>query len=72
MSRERESQLQSSLLERSSVSLDLKQIRELLTIRFERYKNDLVSNESDQVRGRAKELKDLLKILSTVGLDNAA
>jgi hypothetical protein len=69
VSKEREARLQSNLSERTG-SLDLKMVKELCLLRLERYKNDLVNNESEQIRGKAKEIKELLKILSTTELDS--
>ena len=40
---------------------------ELVTIRLEKYKNDLVKEESAVVRGKAQEMRDLHKILTENG-----
>lgn len=71
MSKERETQILSSLRERGGTSLELRLVKELCALRLEKYKNDLVGNESEQVRGRAKEMKDMLKFLGAEGLDNS-
>ena len=39
-------------------------IKELLTLRREQWRDKLESSENDQVRGRAKECKELLHFLS--------
>lgn len=36
----------------------------LLEIRYEQHKEKLVSRESEEIRGRAKECKELTKLLS--------
>jgi len=39
-------------------------LAELLSLRRERHRDKLENNESEEFRGRAKECKDLLHILS--------
>lgn len=45
-------------------SLVLRQIRELLQLRLEHAKNKMIDDNSDILRGRAQELRSLLKILT--------
>lgn len=60
--RAREKNLQADLSGRASQEA-IKEMAELLNLRLERYKNALVSTGCDLIRGRAQEVKDLLKIL---------
>lgn len=50
------------LLRRHKESEPMRLVIELYTLKRERYRNRLEEEESDQVRGRAKECKDFLQI----------
>ena len=70
MSKAKEVQVIKNLIDRRGVSVDLGNVITLANLRLARYKDDLVNNESEQIRGRAKELRDLIKILMFTPLDN--
>lgn len=50
-------------LSKEQHSLALRQLKELLTLRLERYKDRLIDSSDDVVRGQARELKQLLKLM---------
>ena len=60
--RAREKELQ-AILSQKAAQESIKQMSELLNIRLERYKNSLISIGCDMTRGRAQEVKELLKFL---------
>lgn len=62
MEREREQEIQEMLVNRKDEHV-LRLVKELFNLRLEKYKDKLLANESEELRGRGKEVKDLLKIL---------
>lgn len=65
VSRGREQELEKALREQQG-TLAHSQVVELLQLKYERVKEKLVLSSDESVRGRALELKDLLKALSDV------
>lgn len=63
MSKEREYEIEKQLEAHKHQSVPVL-IKELLTLRRERHRDKLENGENVDVRGRAKECKDLLQILS--------
>lgn len=63
MSKEREGEIIDTLVSYGPSEVT-RLISELLSLRRERYLEKLEAGESDQVRGRSKECKDLLQIFS--------
>lgn len=61
MSKEREAEIQAELVVHKE-TLCFKLVRELLGLRYERYKEQLVDREDNTLRGQARELKELKKI----------
>jgi hypothetical protein len=68
MNRDREAEIIAQLQSKPILSADAKQLLNLLKLRYERHKEDLVKRESDQVRGRALELCDIMKLVK-ISLD---
>lgn len=68
MNRDKEAEILAALQAKPVLSSDAKQILDLMKLRYERHKEDLVKRESDQVRGRALELSDILKLVK-ISLD---
>jgi hypothetical protein len=66
MSKEREAKILETL-EPYRQQETLRLVVELLTLRRERHRDRLESEESEELRGRAKECKDLLSFLSVAG-----
>lgn len=63
MSREREAELCRSIAKAGDL-LIMRNVLELLTLRFERYKEQLVDREDNVLRGQARELKELKKMFT--------
>lgn len=66
-SKGRERELIAKLKDKIPTSEVGKLVLELLRIRNEKYKDELVKVESDVVRGRAQETRDLIKQLTENG-----
>lgn len=49
----------------------VKDLMQLLDLRLERYKDTLISTNSDLIRGRAGECRDLLKDLMRQSIDTS-
>ena len=63
MSRDREAELLELIEGQKQLSL-VSTFKELLSLRRERYRNKLEAEENPLARGRAKECKDLIELLS--------
>ena len=62
--RNREKDLLAKLIERSGQET-MQILNEYLALRLDRHKNTLVSQSCDLTRGRAQEVRDLLKHIDT-------
>ena len=62
MSRSKEKELLDKLCERKAQET-MQMLKQLLHLRLERYKDGLISDGSELKRGRASELKELMKNL---------
>jgi len=65
--KEREKELVLQLREKIKLSEIGKLMLELFQLRLAKYKDDLVKEESGVVRGKAQELRDLVKTLTENG-----
>lgn len=60
MSRERERELVSNLVEKKNNPI-VSDFVELFTLRLDKHKNSLISSGCEVVRGRAQEVRDFIK-----------
>jgi len=65
--KDREKELILQLRDKVRISEVGKLMLDLFTLRLARHKDDLVKEESGVVRGKAQELRDLLKTLTENG-----
>ena len=61
MARQREKELQQLITEEAN-AMAARHFSELLSLRLDRYKDNLLGVNDDMTRGRAQEARDLLKL----------
>ena len=68
MDRNKQAEVLRRLQSKPVLSQDARDILELLKLRFEGHRDELVKRESEQIRGRALEISEILKLVQ-INLD---